>query len=139
VSSAVEACRLCIDERGCGAGVGRVRSNSERSGSISSMNSGSAGAANGERKGWQSAWRARVWEDKCEVRAVCAVMSLLAPFSTPACDPRSLRASATLCTTLSPSLPLASAPRRARLSTAAIRASSEGEMPSTPCKSLWSP
>ena len=59
-----------------------------------------------------------------------------APFSMPAWLPRSLRLSATRFMTVSASLPLASVPRLARCSTAAIRASNVGEIPSTSSGSL---
>ena len=64
---------------------------------------------------------------------------LVAPFSIPLWLPRSRSRSTTRLTTPSAELPLSSIPRRARLSIAAIRASSAGEMPSLASKSDSSP
>ena len=67
------------------------------------------------------------------------VRYLEAPFSTPDWEPRSFRRSATLWITPSASLPLLSAPRRARLSMVAMRASRDGDMPVVSSNSELSP
>ena len=138
----------------CGVGVGSARTRAVKSGSMSAMKSGSGGAASGEIRGCVKVNSARVSWKRCVVRAVWAVMRLnesqrfgpvlsakgstyrVAPFSTPAWEPKSLRESATRCTIPSASLPFASVPLRTRLSTVARRASREGDKTS---RSLSSP
>lgn len=154
IISVVEAVRARREDVFRGFGVGMESSRGPRRGWRTSMSDGSKGGEIGERREEVRVVRRRVVWVRCDEREVCAVINLFqrhqyiysiplpiwfhreAPFSTPAWLPRSFKLSATRCIIVSASLPLASVPLLARCSMAAIRASSEGDMPSVSSGSL---
>jgi len=146
MSSRLEWVRWEMATSGSAEGWGSSSSVVCMMGRSSSMSSGSGRMANGPEKETAMEVRVRDWCVRCVVRASWAVFSLgvvsddwtwlrigtylVAPFSIAIWLPRSRSCCVTLFTTSSDALPFSSMPLRARLSIAAIRASSAGEMPS---------